>query len=223
MATTNTAGHIALNDRACEYIAQLCANLYVSVDQAPKVVALTAAERHEGKTSIGLGLAIQVRQVFNADVVFVEGNLRAPHLAKLLGLAGGRQGLAEFLAGECQLDDAVVSLGDTMPDVITAGTVGDRETIGSNLSKENVNRLFATLGERYSYIIVETPPINIYPEAQVIVSRADQVLLVIRAGMTSQETAALAVKRIEQGGSPAPMLVLNRKQYHVPEFLYRRL
>lgn len=223
MTAATMAGPIALTERAQGHIAQLCTNLYVSAEKVPKCLALTAAGHQEGKTSLGLALAIQVGQLFDAEVVFVEGNLRNPSLADLVGLDRGREGLAECLAGAAQPDGVAVDLGDGLPHVIPAGNARDQKTITKCLDKENVAALFGTLAQRYRHVIVEAPAVNMYPEAQVLIGQADQVVLVVHAGVTTREAAALAVRRIEQCGAPAPAVVLNRKRLHVPEFLYKRL
>jgi len=223
MTAVNLAGPIALNRRAEQYVAQLCANLYISSDAPPKCVALTAADRKAGKTSLGLGLAVQVVQLLNANVVFVEGNLRGPRAYRLLGVDEDHNGLADILSGTCPLDQAVVSLGEGLGDVIPAGRVDDHDRITGILNTQSVEAAFAELAKRYEYIIVETPAINIYPEAQVLLSRADRAVLVVRAGATSREAAGLAAKRIELCGAGPPAIVLNRKRFHVPEFIYKRL
>jgi len=219
--SNGSVGAVEVNPRVEEHIAQLCTNLYVQAEP-PRRLAITAAETGEGKTSVGLALAVQTARTLGRKVVFVEANLRSPQAAGLLAVEG-RKGLMDVLSGEASVDEAAVSLGERLPDVIVGVEGEDREMIVRRMGRDDLEKLFKTLGERYEHVIVETPAINHFPEAQVVVGLCDRVLLVIRAGRTSREAAAVAVRRIEGAGGKPPLVVLNRKQYHVPGFLYRRL
>jgi len=223
MMAESTLPALALNPRARGSISQLCTNLYIAAEKVPARVAVTSAERREGKTSIGLGLAIEAVQLLGVKVVFVEANLRAPSVGRHLGFSEAPAGLGNLLVGQSQLDGVIVTLGKDLPDVIPAGTITDEEVIGRCMKKQDLSNLFNTLGQRYQSVIVETAPINLYPESQIVVGLAERVLLVVRAGVTSREAAALAVKRIELSGSAEPLVVLNRKKFPLPEFLYKRL
>jgi hypothetical protein len=49
------------------------------------------------------------------------------------------------------------------------------------------------------------------------------VILTVKAGITTRETAMLATKKIESINGKFLGLVLNQKKFHLPEWLYRRL
>jgi len=218
------SAYMTVNPKLQPYVAQIYTHLYVSGDQPPaKRLAVTAAERGEGKTSLGLALACQLTSYLGAAVAFIEANLRAPAAARLAGEGPDHPGFGDLLAGHAELEQATIALGDQLPDLVPAGTVRDPSQTVTAMNKDILHQTLDRLGQTYQYLILETPPINLYPEAQVLVALADQVLLVVRAGATSREAAAQAVKRIELAGGKTPSVVLNRKKLHLPEFLYKRL
>ncbi len=220
---TQTLRPVRLNERTQEHVTQLCTNIFAAAGQAPKRVAIAAAEPGEGKTSLGLALAVQTCQLMSAKVLFVEANLRAPKVARIIGAPRGAKGLADVLSGNTSVAEAILSLGEGYPDVMPAGTAENRDGIVKDMNRNVLQQKLSELDKLYEYIIVETPAINRFPESQILVSLMDQTLLVVRAGVTSREAAAIAVKRIEMAGSKPPMMVLNRKRYYVPNFLYKRL
>lgn len=213
-----------INPAAQQHVAQLCTNLYVSAEhKPPKRLALTTAERQEGKTDLGLALACQLADLLNVSVLFIEANLRAPALARRIDHDPDRPGFGELLAQTATVDDVVVSLGEQRPDVIPAGNLNTHQDIIRAPTQQNLQQTLSHLDQRYQYLIIETAPVNLYPETQILLPLADAVLLVVRAGTTTKEAAARALKRIELAGAKPPGIVLNRRKFHLPEFLYKRL
>ena len=86
--------------------------------------------------------------------------------------------------------------------------------------------LAAALGElrkNFDWIVVDGPPVTIYSEAAILSSLADATILVIRAESTRAEVAERAKRTILESGGNLFGAILNRREYHIPEFIYRRL
>lgn len=214
---------VSLNPKVKGYVAQLATSLYVSSESAPKCLALTSADAGSGKTSLGLAVAMELCELFGQSTIFVEANLRRPKVADLLNLDNGQPGLAECLSGSKKIDECVVALGAGMPSVMTAGVTIDDRALMTSLKKDAVAAVLDQVSQKFAYVVLETSAVTSSPEAQVFLASANRVVLVVNAGETSRETAALAVRRIEQSQGQSPAIVLNRKQFHLPDFLYKRL
>ncbi len=220
---TSVEGTVKINERVHDYIEQLAAEIYFSPNRdKPKVLTVASAEGREGRSSIALALAIQVRLTLSESVVMIEANLRSPSVGKLIGLSREHAGLADLLSGTNNVDSAITSVGKELPDVLPAGNV-DGIRISNLINREKWNNLISELKKRYEYLIIETPAINRFPEGQIITGLSDATVIVINAGTTSRESVALAMKKIESAGGHLSGVVLNRKQFHLPNWLYRRL
>ncbi len=216
-------GTVKINERVNDYIEQLVAEIYFSPHhEKPKILSIASAEANEGRSSLALALSIQVRSTLSESVLLVETNLRSPGIAKLIGLSNEETGLADVLAGEADLDSAIRSVGKGLPDVLPAGRC-DKSVIASLMNRQKLEWLMSELTNRYEYLIAETSPINYFPEGQIVASLSDGVVMAIKAGVTSRESVALASKKIESAGGHLIGAVLNRKQFYLPGWLYKRL
>ncbi len=217
-------GSVTISNKTRECLEQLFMNVYLSPDkQAPKVVAISSAESGEGRTSIALSLGLQVRESLSESVLVVEANLRKPGMAKLVGISKNDPGLSDILSGNIEPDKVIKSLGLGSCDVLVAGTLDDSVKSSKLVNKQNLHDILTNLSGRYEYIVLETAPLNRFPEAQLIAGLVDGVVLAVKAGSTSRESISLAMKKVESAGGKILGVVLNQKQFYLPNWLYKRL
>ena len=60
-----------------------------------------------------------------------------------------------------------------------------------------MSALLAQLRERYDYVILDTPPVNMVTDAVVLAPKADGVLFVVRAGQSERGPVSHAVEQLE--------------------------
>lgn len=217
-------GSVAISKKTREYVEQLFMNVYLSPErQAPKTLAIASAESGEGRTSIALSLGIQVRATLSESVLIIEANLRNPGLAKLVGIPKSDPGLSDILSGNLDSDKVIKSLGSGLCDVLPAGKIDDLALSSKLINRQNLQDILNNLAGKYEYIVLETAPLNRFPEAQLIAGLVDGVVLAVKAGSTSRESTSLAMKKIESAGGKIFGIVLNQKQFHLPNWLYKRL
>ena len=168
---------------------QLRTNLqFVSVDQPPKVIAVTSAVPGEGKTSTALNLAAALAEA-GAKVVLVEADLRRPTIAATLGLVG-EVGLTAVLVGTAELADAVQFVGPRLG-VLTSGSIPPNPS--ELLDSAQARRVFALIAESADYTIIDTAPLLPVTDGAEVAARADATLLVGRAGRTTHQQITAAV------------------------------
>jgi len=80
-----------------------------------------------------------------------------------------------------------------------------------------------TMSERYDYIVIDGPPLDEAPECMALGNRVDGVVLVLNAAQTRGKLALRAKKRIQDAGGKLLGVVLNRRRFYVPGWLYRLL
>lgn len=62
-------------------------------------------------------------------------------------------------------------------------------------------KIFAFLQKAFDYVIIDTPPVSVVTDAAVICRMADGVLLVVRPGVTTIQSAQLS-KRTWRPSTP---------------------
>jgi Mrp family chromosome partitioning ATPase len=77
------------------------------------------------------------------------------------------------------------------------------------------------LGQQFDYIIIDGPPLEEAPESIALSAKVDGVILVIDAQHTRRKIALRAKTRIEEVGGRLLGVVLNRRRYYVPSWLYK--
>jgi Mrp family chromosome partitioning ATPase len=88
------------------------------------------------------------------------------------------------------------------------------------------NRLAARIMElrqEFRYVLMDSPPVNVYSDAVPLGQAADGVILVISANSTRREEACKAKVCLESAGAPLLGVVLNNRTYPIPQVIYNRL
>lgn len=77
------------------------------------------------------------------------------------------------------------------------------------ISSEDMRFLVRRLNEEFDYIILDTPPVGLFTEAQVLSEYADGYLIVVSAGRSDKESVMKAIKLIRFAGGRILGVLLN--------------
>jgi len=169
-----------------------------------KTVMVTSALPHEGKTLTVVNLALTLSESYGRRVLVIDADLRSPCLHTILDIPNDR-GLSEALQdGQHELPFVQVS---SRLCALTAGTPGPTPLAG--LSSRRMGEVLGECAARFDWVLIDTPPVGVLPDAQVLARLVGEVLLVIGADSTPVEAIERAVS--ELGGPDAISgTVLNR-------------
>jgi protein-tyrosine kinase len=79
------------------------------------------------------------------------------------------------------------------------------------------------LKERFDLIIVDSPPVMLYPDGPAIVSKVDGVILVVEAEKTKWQVALSVKEKIIKSGGNIIGIVFNKRKYYIPQYIYKYL
>jgi Mrp family chromosome partitioning ATPase len=164
--------HYSKDNRTAEEFRAL-KNALLAHGQNPRVIAVASCGAGEGKTALAVNLATSFADTYGEKVVLVDGNIRRPKLAEVLGLNG--DGLNEVVRGHAKAEDVVAKTNIPGLWALGAGTEAER-TEGLHDSR-SVGELLKWLRKRYSRVIVELPALCDAPEALALARQADVVLI----------------------------------------------
>ena len=180
-----------------------------------KTVMITSALPNEGKTLTVVNLALTLSESYARRVLIIDADLRCPSVHTILDLPNDR-GLSEVLHdGQPGLPINEVS---SRLSVMTGGKPGDTPLAG--LSSKRMAAVLEECAERFDWVLIDTPPIGVLTDAQVLARLVGEVILVIRAGSTP--IAAIERAVAELGGADAISgIVLNHvDQRRIPDADY---
>lgn len=153
-------------------------------------------------------------------VLLIDANPRHPSLHRQFHLADG-PGVAEYVSGVAPREAIVHATGFANLDLIPLGRCGDRSEasrVGGALGE-----LSREIGEGYDYVLLDSDFIGSPFFSQEAIAAGDGVILVARAGKTNREVAGRALETVRQVGGKVVGVVLNRREFPIPDFIYRRL
>jgi protein-tyrosine kinase len=198
----------ALSSVSVEQYRRLAAALHdAQVEGGLKVVMVTSALPSEGKTLTTVNLALTLSESYTRRVLVIDADLRRPAIHSLLGVANTR-GLTEALSADgVELPTVQISEG---LQVLTAGRPG--VTPLASLSSPRMSTLLEECGRRFDWVLLDTPPVGVLTDAQLLARQAGAVLLVIGAGSTPSAVVERAIA--ELGQDCIIGTVLNRVEPH---------
>lgn len=173
-----------------------------------KTILITSSVPEEGKTNVAVNLAMTIA-ASGKRVVLVDCDLRKATISLYLRIPRSHAGLTNVITSkdEGALAAALVRVKDSGITVLTAGTIPPNPT--ELLSAPMTEKIFASLQRAFDYVIVDTPPVSLVTDAAVLCRMADGVLLVVRPGVTTIQSAQLSKKNLEAVNAHILGVVMN--------------
>jgi Mrp family chromosome partitioning ATPase len=185
-----------------------------------RVLMFTSAMHDEGVTTLAVAYCRLLAMHGHERVLLVELNARRPAVSERLGLGRG-EGVTHYFGQSRPLAGLVHRAPDQGFDVLR---VGDADPTQIQIHLEKVfPRLREEAFRSYDTIVIDAPPVVLSPETPPIAPFADGVIMVVLCGKTKRETVQRSINLIEQFNGRVLGVVLNRKRYYIPDFIYRRL
>lgn len=178
---------------------------FLDLGNQPKSFVITSAVPGEGKTSTATNLAIALAQA-GKRVLLVDGDLRRPRVAKLLGLESA-VGLTTVLVGRSDLADSIQVHQESGVHFLSSGPVPPNPT--EILQARATHELFDALRGMYDHVVVDAPPLLPVADAAIMATDVDGAIIVVRHGKTTREQLGQAIARIDQVGGRTFGVVVN--------------
>lgn len=166
--------------------------LFMLAQSNRKCITISSAGPEEGKSTTAVNVAIAFSQL-GIKVLLIDADLRKPTIHKKMKLAN-KVGLSSALAGFVTIDEALNPINKSL-DVLTSGPIPPNPS--EMLSSDAMKVLLDDLQEKYDYIILDTPPINIVSDALVVAPITSGLIFVVKENLTVYEEIKKALTAIE--------------------------
>jgi receptor protein-tyrosine kinase len=193
---------IVLGDQVDTGLVEQCRRVaavlhHAQTQRGVRSVMVGSAVAAEGKTLTATNLALTLSHSFDRRVLLIDADLRRPSVHEMFGLQNGH-GLVDNLrlpsGGRLPVHNVSRNLW-----VLTAGqpTSDPMSALVSDMMKQ----LLADAMEQFDWVIVDTPPVALIPDANLLAGMIDKALLVISASTTpyplvKRAAAAIGAERI---------------------------
>lgn len=166
-----------LVDKPTSPSAEAVRNLRTSIllsdlDHPPQVIMSTSSVPEEGKTTQAIALAHNLSGL-GKKVLLVEGDIRRRTFNKYFTQTA-EHGVLSVLSGGVSLQQAVFHDPQIKADVL----VGEKSNVNAAdvFSSDTFHHFLADARNIYDFIIIDTPPVLVVPDARVIAQSVDAVV-----------------------------------------------
>jgi capsular exopolysaccharide synthesis family protein len=149
-------------------------------ERGVKTIMIASAQLGEGKTLTAINLALTLSESYRRSVLLVDADLRRPTIHHLFqvpnvsGLNDGLKGATDRKIVLAQFSEylSILPAGKPDPDPM------------SGLTSERMRRVLTEAATTFDWVLLDTPPLDLLPDAHLLASMVDGVVLVVRAGKT---------------------------------------
>lgn len=202
--------HKNLNFAAAEAYKLLRTNLSFTLSDKShdcRIIGVTSSIRSEGKSITSVNLSYSLAES-GKKVLLIDADMRLPTVGKKMDMPNS-PGLSNILVardGETEIQVRSSKISDKWF-VLTSGDIppNPNELLGSNRMKLLLN----TVSERFDYIIVDLPPVNIVSDALAVSPYLDGMVVVMREGYTDKKTLHECVRQLKMVNTKILGFVMN--------------
>jgi capsular exopolysaccharide synthesis family protein len=152
---------------------------------------VTSPGPQEGKTVTVVNLGLSFAMLPDLKILVVDGDLRKGSLGKWLRAGeqplrvGEQPGLSNLLDGSAKLEDVVLKSDDGPLHFLVRGTSSTAPA--ELLHSMDLRKHFQRMGELFDLVLVDSPPVNLITDTQLLAASCDAVLLIARAFQTTRK------------------------------------
>jgi Mrp family chromosome partitioning ATPase len=189
-------------------------------ERSSRTILFVSARPGEGASTLVRELARLVSGEFAQKVALIDVGRGAGGHHERFGvkLAGG---FDDVVSGGLQLDEVLQEVNGSglFLGCLTASHVSSSTV----LADPKFEGIVKDLREKFRLVLFDAPPLAESSDALVIASASDGVIMIIEAEKTRWQVAESMRERIAMQGANILGVILNRRRFHIPQFIYRLL
>ena len=156
-------------------------------------VVFTSCSSHEGKSTTAINMAVSLAKT-GLKTLIIDADMRRPTIGRRLKVTNTK-GLSDVLGGFCNIDEAMSKSVYENLDVLGAGTIppNPAELLASRKMEETLTELQS----RYDMIIIDTPPVDIVIDSQLMNKMISGIVFIVKENSTMHPDIKRSLKKIE--------------------------
>ena len=166
---------------------------YSSFDKEYKTIVVTSANPWEGKSTTAGNLALTLAEG-EAKVLLVDCDMRKPSMHKKFRVTN-TYGISDVLLQKQKVMD-VAHMYNKNLSIITAGKIPPNPA--EMLASKAMTLFLKEMKEHFDYIVLDTPPVQAVADAQILSTKVDGTLVVVRAGVTKKDDVHNSVASLKK-------------------------
>ncbi len=176
-------------------------------------LGVTSSLRGEGRSTVALAMALVQQLDYGRSALLLELDLENPSLAPRVG-ADGRPGLCELLRGDVSLERALQAVPDGPLFLAAGAAFGSPVRAVTELARGDI---LARVAGSVDVVVADLPPLLASDHGRAAAALFDQLLLVVRAGVTP----VVRIREAVSGLPAPPAVLLNGVRQDLPTWMRR--
>jgi capsular exopolysaccharide synthesis family protein len=185
-----------------------------------KTILVTGTAHGGGTSTTAVNLASSLADGSRNSVLIVDANLRTPGLHRFFK-SESFKGMSELLDVRGEKKFGFKKIGDNELYLFPCGV--KRSKSDGYFESRRFDTFLDNVRNSFDYVIFDSAPIGGFADTQTLCSKMDGVILVITYDKTRRQVALRAKKELEEAGANILGVVINRRKYYIPDWIYRRL
>lgn len=164
------------------------------IDKELKTIIFTSSGPYEGKSTVAANIAAVFADQ-GKKVVLIDADMRKPTVSRTFNIQN-TVGLSTLITTRnTRIEDVVQYVEDAELDVISSGPIppNPSELLNSNRMNEVIKELEAT----YDLVLFDMPPVVSVTDAQVMATKTDGVVFVVRRNIAHKEDVVQAKELLD--------------------------
>ena len=191
--------------------------MFSTIDQELKTIVVTSSAPDEGKSRTAANLAVVLAEAGHKTLL-IDADFRRPSLHKIFGRIRN-VGLSNLILQDVAENEAITAV-EKVPNLwlVTSGPIppNPSELLGSGRFKE----LIARLRSAFTYVILDTPPVNAVTDAAILAAAANGTILVVEQGVTTFPALMHAKQLLDRVGAHTIGVVMNKVRASAGSYSY---
>jgi capsular exopolysaccharide synthesis family protein len=192
--------------------------LLMRAEKRNGVTLVASSMMGEGKTTTAVNLAYVLAHDLKKSTLLVDCDFKRPMVHEYMDIPVG-PGLSEAKLGQDNLENCIHPYDGIPLSILPCGDPKTRPTSISGI--QYVKQILPELRTRYDHVILDGPPVLTLADVNILSSMADQVVFMVRAGLTSQDMVRKAVKQLSVDSDAIGVVMTQVEMEFAPYLMYQ--
>ena len=180
---------------------------FSAIDSKSKTLLITSSSPKEGKTTTAVNLAVSIAQV-GKKTLLLDCDLRKPQIHKIFKISNEMGGLSNILIDEIKAEQGIKETEVPYLYVLPSGKMPPNPS--ELLSSQKMQQFIEYLRQSFDYIVVDSPPLIVVTDAQIISKYCDACILIVAAGESDRNAVIKAKELLSNANANLIGIVLNK-------------
>ena len=186
----------------------------------PQVLAVLSCCRNEGVSTVATNLSTWLAHHGNGDVLLVDANTAHPSVHRTFDTKLS-PGLSDILEDGQSNGDAITDSPVRKLHILSAGS--SDVSLSDVFDSERFTKQLKSIKESYRFVVVDLPAVSQTNIAPRVAGLCDSVIIVVEAERLRWEVVQKVKEQLEKAKANVLGVVLNKRQFPIPNWLYQTL